>query len=383
MVYLAVLGAALWLWGARRLAGGAGADRVDFPLVVVFLADLYVCAAAWAWYGAYGFGCRRLSDCAPIFASGGAAHSAPEGNDARQRPRDERRRRPNRRAPVLHYSCVRPRLVGRLCVAFNLLLTDVLRRRALPSSGNEARPAYRSAEAAGAPAWLVRLLHHGYPFVQPAGWMLSRRLAPRPGHHLGGRGGQLRPGARGPRPELRLWQQLGLHDRHAEYYVVEGLLPEDSSMAQHGRPVGRHVRLSCSPSVTSRIPARPGRRVPPPPAIHWNGVLVPWTVVREEVQFLLPEALVKAHRVGELTLDIAAPPGVVRISALRLRTFTSWWLPKAPPPPAPHLPAAHPAPPPPAPHLPAAHPAPPPPAPHLPAAPHSPPASPPPNRRPK
>jgi hypothetical protein len=142
IAYAAVLGLVL----ARRSRGLAAG------LFVVFLLDLYVVACAWVPSGGYGYGARRLSDCAPLLGVGVAllydrlAHLG--------------------RRLLVGYAV--------FCVALCLFTMEMQRNHGVPSSGGYARTAAKYLEQAHAPVWMQRLFDRvGYPFVQPAGWIFA------------------------------------------------------------------------------------------------------------------------------------------------------------------------------------------------------------------
>jgi len=118
----------------------------------VFLLDLYVVSCAWVLAGGYGYGARRLSDCALFLAVGVAALF-------------DRLGRIGRRV-----------LVGAaaLCICLCVFTMEMQRAHGVPSSGGYARSASRYLEQVHAPTVLQRIFARvGYPFVQPAGWLFA------------------------------------------------------------------------------------------------------------------------------------------------------------------------------------------------------------------
>ncbi|MCS6914919.1 MAG: hypothetical protein RMK29_11275 [Myxococcales bacterium] len=301
VVYLALPGLCLGL-----LARGSVARRALVgPVLVVGAADVYLVAASWMWYGAFGFGCRRLSDLSP-FVGLGVALLVERVGQSRWR-----------RTALAALGSV---LV--LLAALNLTLVELQRRRVLPSSGHRAWPAWRWAERAGAPGWLVSLLRRGYPFVQPAGLLFALRH----------------------RAPLTAWEGIvgnyalerEPHDHsvsgavwdfkaaEAQDFVLEGLLPADGETTRRGRPVRRHVRLLLQPFAREPIHGVLHGELPPGGLrLRWDGHALSWTRVGARVHFTVPEALVRAHRVSSLTLDL--PAGEARLDHLRLVSYTRWW----------------------------------------------------------
>lgn len=267
-------------------------------------ADVLLVAWSWVWYGSFGFGCRRLSDCAPAFALGVAALVA----RTQTRPWLQR--------------AVAGALV--LCAVLNLGLVEVLRRRALPSSGAAARPAFRAAQALHAPAPVVRALRHGWPFVQPVGWLFALwHRAPatawegvvgnyaleRDAHDLS---------VSGDRFDLRAPE--------AADFAIAGLGARDDQTQDLGRSIAGPLRLLLQPFAKETISGELTGVLPPGAVrLTWDGAALDLQRPAEAevvLRFQIPRALVRAHRVGELTLS--APAGT-RLRELRLYSLTRWW----------------------------------------------------------
>src|SRR5439155_24630570 len=122
-------------------------------LLAVFAIEVYVVSSAWVVTGGYGYGCRRLSDGATLFALGvGLAWARTEG------ARFERTWRRILAAFVT------------FCVVANVVTMELMRFRVIASSGAYARTAEYFLTEMHAPHWLARTFGViGYPFVQPAG----------------------------------------------------------------------------------------------------------------------------------------------------------------------------------------------------------------------
>jgi hypothetical protein len=150
--------AGLFPWSPIAYAsmiGVAAAKRARvlvWGLFGVFLLDLYVVACAWVPAGGYGYGARRLSDCALLLAVGVAALFDRLGRIGRR--------------ILVGYAV--------FCIALCLFTMEMQRAHGVPSSGGYARTASRYLEQVHAPGWTQSLFAHiGYPFAQPAGWLFA------------------------------------------------------------------------------------------------------------------------------------------------------------------------------------------------------------------
>lgn len=302
VVYVAAAGLVLSL----RRAAGARLRGLAAVALVVAAADVLLVSVSWIWYGAWGFGCRRLSDCAPLWAIGvGAAWQAAAGSRGRR---------------------IALGAVLFACVALNLTLVELTRRRVLPSAGDAAMPAWRWVERAGGPRWLRAALRLGNPLVQPVGLLFALRH----------------------RAPVTAWEAVAgnyalereTHDRsvlgdrwdftapEAADFVIEGLIPDMPADAR-GRPVQPRVRVLLQPFAREPIDAVLTGELPEGVGVRWDGEALP--VLRSpdgtSVRFTVPAARVDAHRVGELTLELAPPAGAPppRLRLLRLRSTTQWW----------------------------------------------------------
>jgi hypothetical protein len=303
---VAYLGLAGLLLGALRPRGesdGAAAAARQRGLLsaalVVLLADVYLVAASWVWYGGYSFGARRLSDCAGLLGWGVAVLWARTG--------------PGR--PRLARAALALSLVG-LC-GLNATLVELVRQRRLPDSGAAAQPAYRLVERGGGPAWLAGLLRHGYPFAQPAGLYFALR------HHAPLTAWESVVGnyalEREPHDLSLTGASWDFTSPEAERFVIEGLLPAPADRG--GRPVGPRVRLLLQPFLHAALDGVLDGELPDGLRLWWNGQELSTRRQGPLVRFTIPAALVAAHAVGELTLQLDRPPGAPapRLRELRLR----------------------------------------------------------------
>lgn len=325
VAYLGCAGLGLGLLYPGESAGPAGAQpagRADrrgllMAAAVILVADVYLVASSWVFYGGFSFGARRLADCAGLLGIGVAELWARLTAGAGWR-------RPARAALGIGLC---------LLAGLNLTLIELVRQRRLPDSGAAAWPAYRLAQRAGGPQWLVALLRRGYPFAQPAGLLFALR------HHA----------------PLTAWEgvvgnyalEQEAHDRtvsgatwdftgpQAELFVVEGLTAEPAD--ERGRRVEPRVRLllqpfaagaiECSLEGTTDDPTRgandgstrgsnddPTQGELAPLVVQWNGQTLPTRRQGSRTLFTLPAAQVRAHAVGELVLlrPPTAPPARLR-----------------------------------------------------------------------
>lgn len=264
--------------------------------LAILAADVYLVAASWVWYGGFSFGARRLSDCAGLLGLGVAVL----WTQAAALPQRGRRWVLGTLALTLIALLVQ-----------NITLVELVRRRRLPDSGAAAAPAYRLAQQAGGPPWLVGFLRYGYPFAQPAGILFAlRHQAPltawedvvgnyaleREAHDLSLSGA--------------IWD---FRDPAAERFVLEGLLaPADAG----GRPVGLRVRMLLQPFTRTAIDATLQIDLPADAVeVRWNDRPLPTRADGPELRFTIPAAQVSAHAVGELTLQLSRP---ARLRQLRL-----------------------------------------------------------------
>jgi hypothetical protein len=144
VAYLAVVGLVI---GARR------APKVTWALLLAFLLELYIIAAAWVIHGAYSYGARRLSDAALLM---GLAVGLLVSALAR---------------PAARWAVAS--LVAAL-IALNVWAMELQRWGGVASSGAFARTTSRWLDDAGVRPSIARFFERvGGPFVQPAGWLFA------------------------------------------------------------------------------------------------------------------------------------------------------------------------------------------------------------------
>jgi hypothetical protein len=141
-------------------------------LLGVFALELYVVSSAWVLTGGYGFGARRLSDCAVLIALGVGllwARVSPSSEGSSEGPSEAgspSRARPWGRRLVAGFVV--------LCLGLNVWAMELMRAYRIASSGAYARSAQRFLEDVHAPRFVSRFFGAvGYPFVQPAGWIFA------------------------------------------------------------------------------------------------------------------------------------------------------------------------------------------------------------------
>lgn len=300
--------AGLFPWSPIVYAAALGlcfsgrARPTPWALLAVFALDVYVVSSAWVTTGGYGFGARRLSDGAPLFALGvGLGWARAEAARA-----DWRRRA---RAALAAFSV--------LCVLLNVVTMELLRAKKIPSSGAYARSAERFLDDLGAPRPLGRFFGAiGYPFVQPAGWLFALRW-------------------RVPASTFEGVVGNWFLDRDGQWFQVQSrALPLDATAAPYAvaglalwpkgpATVTGPVRLLLPMFAAEPILVRLFGKVPPGTrAARWNGVDVP---VRDEPGALrldVPDGVVRPG-VNELTLTL--PPGAA-LTKIDFASTTQWWL---------------------------------------------------------
>lgn len=246
----------------------------------VFALDVYVVASAWVTTGGYGYGARRLSDGVVWLALAiGLVWSRVQG-----------------------VAWARRALVGFVgfCIVLNCITMELLRWKAIPSSGAYARSAQRFLDDLHAPAPLGRFFGAvGYPFVQPAGWLFAARwhvpvaaFEGIVGNWLLDRDGQ--------------WLSVQTHllpltRADAGPNVIEGLtLASGDTPARVDGPVRMLLPMFASEPIGVRVL---GAVLAGPRAAQWNGVTVAVKDVPGGVRFDVPEAAVRAG-VNELRLQL-------------------------------------------------------------------------------
>lgn len=302
---LAYLGVAGLVLGLGR--GPAATRGLVAGALCVSAADVYVVASSWAWHGTFSFGARRLSDLAVFFALGAALLLDQAAGAVRGRR--------------LLRAGVAAALLG--CVLFGGALVELWRRRALPNSALQARPAAAWVDKLGGPRWLVQALRLGNPLVQPAGWLFALR------HHA----------------PATAWESVDgsyLAERNEHDFALSGVdwgfaPPEASGLgliASGGEPgpdgvtVRGELRLLLQPFAREPLELRLSGEFPDGGSgknpgggseVRWDGEVLP---VRREpgaLRVVLPAG--RAHRVGELVLR-----GPARLVRLQVSATSRYWL---------------------------------------------------------
>jgi hypothetical protein len=285
VVYASVLGL-LVADRARRLA---------WSLTAVFALEVYVVASAWVITGGYGYGARRLSDGATLFAL----------------------------AIGLLWARVADRVWARRavaafvagCVAANVLAMELVRAKKIPSSGAYARSAERFLSELGMPG-LGRVFGFvGYPFVQPAGWLFA--LAHRApvnafegivGNWFLDRDGQW----------FQVQQRALPLDRDAQPYTMEGLaLGAPKTPARVTGPVRLLLPMFAAEPIVVHLVGHvpPGART-----ATWNGHDVAALDESGAVRLLVPAGV----RAGVNELRFTLPDGAT-LDKLQFDSITEWW----------------------------------------------------------
>ncbi len=282
IVYATVLGVVL----TRR------ARLLTYSLTVLFLVNLYIVAAAWVPSGAYSYGARRLSDCAPLFGLGAA----------------------------LLYDRVRWKRVvagfAAFCVLATVVTMELQRAGRTKSSGGYARTAGTYLGECGAPKWMQTLVDRiGYPFVQPAGWLfaLYHRVSPSAfegivGNFMLDRDGQWFT-------VLSRKQEFDVGHRP---YIAAGLELAPKELARVTGPVRVLVSMFASERIGVLVSGTIG---PGDVHIAWNGVDTGAQRLPAGLSFQLPAARVRAG-VNEVTMDL---PLGSRLDSLEFSAYDTWW----------------------------------------------------------
>jgi hypothetical protein len=286
IAYAAVIGIAV-AW--RR------APVIVLSLLGAFVVELYVVSSAWVLTGGYGYGARRLSDCAVLIAL--AVALLWTKLDGKRWPR---------------------RILagfGALCIALNVWAMELLRAHRIASSGAYARTAEYFFGEIKAPPALGRFFGAvGYPFVQPAGWIFALAHHTRAsafegivGNFILDRDGQ--------------WMQLQNRslpiDASTRPYVSDGL-----DLAQKPARVTGPVRILVplfareTVGVHVRGDLAPGAR-----RASWNGTTIPTVDEPGGLRFEVPAPSVNA---GVNELQLGLPPGS-SMTKLDFDSLTKWW----------------------------------------------------------
>jgi len=288
VTYAAVLGLCL----------GRRARVLKLALLAVFVLEIYVVSSAWVVTGGYGYGARRLSDGAVLFALGLGLLWV--------------------RAEAARSAWPR-RLVAAfvaLCVLLNVAAMELLRARKIASSGAYACSAERFLTEIGAPPWLGRFFARvGYPFVQPAGWLFAQR------HHVS---------ASTFEGVVGNW----FLDRDGQWFQVQS---RGTALSEDARPYAADG-LQLGPKPPARVTG-PVRLLLPmfakePIVVHlvgsvpsgaraavWNGVALPVSDEARGLRFAVP---VEAARAGVNELLLTLPVGAT-LERIDFDSTTEWW----------------------------------------------------------
>ena len=271
---------------------------MTLALFALFAVEVYVVSSAWVVTGGYGYGARRLSDCAVLIALGIGLLWAHFSEPVKQ-------------------LAWRRLIVGfcALCIVLNVWAMELLRAHRIASSGAYARSARRFLEDAGAPTLLARFFGAvGYPFVQPAGWLFA--LA----HHaplasFDGVAGNFFLDRDGQ------WMQIQTRtltlERDARAYVVEGL-----DLSKKPARVTGPMRMLLPMFATETVGVHVfGLIAPGVRSATWNGVSVP---TRDDQAGVRLEAPATAVHPGVNELRLTLPTGS-ELSKIEFDSTTEWW----------------------------------------------------------
>jgi hypothetical protein len=306
VLYIALLG--LLLPPLRR-------QGLHLRLLLLFLIDLWVNAAAWDFHGSWAFGPRRFTDATPIFAAGLASAFA--------------------------WLCTQPRWRSRLLIAvaavliaYNLLLMELVRQRRVKSSSSGAFPAAEWVRWAHGPAWLQRgFTRFGYPFAQPAGWLyaLVYHIPPSAfegivGNYFLERDWRVRSFIMGPtgvslrEPSPYVFAEPSDIDT-LKWRILIPLYAREPLDLRLLLSAGGRPPLSDRPQAAAVSPAQ----APSPMTVTWNGAQVPLTDAGGGLLYVarLPaERVYTRGRLNEVTLSA---PRSLRLERLELVSRLAWW----------------------------------------------------------
>jgi hypothetical protein len=296
LAYAALAGLALLAVAPDRFGRDPRATRaVAAALLVAWLADLYICAAAWTPWAGTSFGARRLSDGAVLLGFAVAALLS-------------RLRRPSARALAVGFLA--------FTLAYNVFLVELFRRGRIASAGSGARSFASELAGRGAPRWLVRAAETvGYPFAQPAGWLFALVHRARPvtfeavvGDLVLDRDPQF----------FQLQNPIYLFDAAKRYHLLEGLrLVSDKGPAEVTGPARLLVYLFAREPFTLDIN---GQIPEGPTALRWNGEPVAVTRTASGLRANVP---LGAARAGTNTVELDLPVGA-RLAHLRFTPTSRW-----------------------------------------------------------
>lgn len=268
---------------------------VAAALLVAWLADLTICAAAWTPWAGTSFGARRLSDGAVLLGFAVAALLS-------------RLRRPGARAAAVAFLA--------LTVAFNVFLTELFRRGKIASAGSGARSFATELAGRGAPRWLVRAAETvGYPFAQPAGWIYALWHRARP-VTFEAVVGDLNLD-RDPQ-YFQLQNTAFVFDGGKRYHLLDGLrLVSDKGPVEVTGPARLLVYLFAREPFTLDVN---GVIPDGATALRWNGEALAATRTATGLRASVPAT---AARAGTNTVELELPVGA-RLTALRFQPTSRW-----------------------------------------------------------
>lgn len=289
IVYASVLG--LCVPGRSRLTAWA--------LTGVFALNVYVVASAWMVTGAWGYGARRLSDGAPLFALGLGLVWEAAGR--------VKWHRLARRA-LLAFTV--------FCIFLNCVTMELVRSRKIASSGGYARSAERFLKDAGAPPAVSHFFGVvGYPFVQPAGWLFALRWKV-PVATFEGLVGNWFLDREGQWFNV-LTDELPL-DASARAFAISGLALAPKAPSKVVGPVRLLLPMFAAETIRVQILGRvpPGART-----LRWNGVEIPLTDEPTGLRFDVPASIVRPG-INEVWLTL---PAGSELAKLKFKSLTRWW----------------------------------------------------------
>lgn len=282
IVYASAVG--VIAWGLR-----ATERRFVLPLVAAFLLNVYLVACGWLVHGAYGYGARRLSDGAILFAVGVALCARSSEASTRRWTR----------GLLLAFVA--------FCCFYNVLAMELQRQRRTGSSGARTRHiADYGREAAGGKDWGAALGAPfgwlGHPFTQPAStvFALWHRVRPSMFDIVVGQPYLERDGA-----WLGLLDQTKtlLLDREHEGFVASGLQLAPAANKQPALVDGR-VRLLLSFFAREKIGVKiVGDIREGATTLLWNGSEIPVVRMPDGLRAEVP-ALVAHAGTNSITLEV-------------------------------------------------------------------------------
>jgi hypothetical protein len=265
-----------------------------------FAIELYICSAAWVPSGAYAYGARRLSDCAPLLGLGVALAWAAAADAARWKRR------------LVAGSTI-------FAVVLCLFTMEMQRNGKARSSGGNARTMGMYLADAGAPLWAVRAGDaFALPFTLPAAI----------------------PYAIWWRAPLSTWDGVVgnfLLDRDGQWFttltkaipfnwdfrahIVSGV-ELDPAKKMPARVTGP-VRLLPFMFASEPIGCILHGQIPEGSAkVTWNGKELP---VRRDAKGIAFDAPKEAVRAATNDVRFEFPPGTITLSRLECESRSMWW----------------------------------------------------------